>query len=102
MEDSIENKEEIYGRYEDQRKAISRIVSTLDELRRAHNKMNGKAGGLSCEEVVDYTIMALKITRSVTASGESEVDSYLDLANYARLICRARTGEDIIEALRRL
>jgi len=92
MEDVIENKEAIYGRYEDQAVAVAKVVSALDELRRTIIKGDK---GLSAEENVDYTILALKLTRSVTARGESSKDSWLDLANYSRLICRRRTGIDI-------
>ncbi len=92
MEDVIENKEAIYGRYEDQAVAVAKVVSALDELRRTIMKGDK---GLSAEENVDYTILALKLTRSVTARGESAKDSWVDLANYSRLVCRRRVGVDI-------
>ncbi len=92
MVDSIDNKEAIYGKYEGQVEAVARIVETLDNLRSA---VSAAGMGLNPEEKVDYTILALKLTRSVTAKGESSVDSWLDLANYSRLVCRRRTGIDI-------
>jgi hypothetical protein len=97
MEDVIENKEAIYGRYEDQAIAVAKIVAALDELRRTVSKGDK---GLSNEENVDYTILALKLTRSVTARGESAKDSWLDLANYSRLVCRRRVGVDIAKDFR--
>ena len=92
MEDKIENKEAVYGRYEDQSVAIAEIVAALEKLRRTVATNND---GLTAEENVDYTILAMKLTRSVTARGESAKDSWLDLANYSRLICRRRIGVDI-------
>jgi len=92
MEDNIKNKEKLYGRYEDQNEAVAEIVKVLDKLR---GVMATGHTGLSPEETVDYTIIALKLTRSVTAQGESAKDSWLDLANYSRLVCRRRTGVDI-------
>ncbi len=99
MQDVIENKEEIYGKYEDQAVAVAKVVSALDELRKTVAKGDK---GLSAEENVDYTILALKLTRSVTARGESSKDSWLDLANYSRLICRRRTGVDIASDFKRI
>ena len=99
MEDVIENKEEIYGRYEDQVKAMSKIIVALDELRAT---VSTGDKGLTEEERIDYTILAMKITRSVTASGESSVDSWVDLANYARLTCRRRTGVDIAPEFKKI
>lgn len=99
MEDVIENKEKIYGRYEDQVTAISKIVEALDELR-ATVSVNNE--GLSSEEKVDYTILAMKITRSVVAKGESSKDSWIDLANYARLACRRRIGVDIAPEFKKI
>ena len=97
MEDTIENKETIYGRYEDQAEAISEIIAALNKLKKTVNQK-----GLDPKEVVDYTLLALKMTRTVTAEGESSVDSWVDLANYSRLICRRRTGVDIRGEFKRI
>ena len=92
IEDTIENKENIYGNYVDQSIAIATILEALDGL---HIAKFGKP--MPADEKVDYTFMALKMTRSVTA--KEHVDSYLDLANYARLACIKRTGHDILDEL---
>lgn len=96
MEDTIENKSKTYGSYGDQSIAIGKIVSALDELA----TVNGKK--LTEQERVEYTIISLKLTRSVTATGSSEIDSWLDLANYSRLTGLRRTGEDCIHDLAKI
>jgi len=93
-------KEKIYGDYADQRVAISTMVEALDRLKRQYQRLNNQEEtGLTKEERVDYTIISLKITRSVTAIGDEAIDSYLDLANYSRLACRATCGVDILDDL---
>lgn len=92
MQDVIRNKEKIYGKYEDQSTAIAEIVAALDKLRRT---VAINQEGLTSEESVDYIVLALKMARTVTTRGEFAVDSWVDLANYSRLVCRRRTGKDI-------
>jgi len=92
MEDTLNNKEEQYGKYEDQATAVAKVVAAMDELRRT---VSVGSKGLTAEENVDYTLLALKMSRSVTARGESAKDSWVDLANYSRLVCRRRLGVDI-------
>ncbi len=99
IEDVIENKEEIYGHYDDQNEALATMLESLDILAAKNSKDNT---GLSMREIVDYLLLFLKTTRTVTAVGPSEVDSFLDMANYSRLICRRRTGVDIAEDLAKL
>lgn len=96
MDNTIENKAAIYGSYDAQTLAISEIVSSLNKLARE----NGAK--LTEQERAEYTIMVLKLTRSVTAKGESAIDSWLDLANYARLTGRRRTKIDCIHDLAKI
>jgi len=97
IDDLIENKEKIYGKFEDQVDAISAIVDVLDELK---TKTHGV--GLTSKQVTEYTILMLKVTRSVTDTSTANTDTWLDLANYARLVCRRRTGKDIISELKKI
>ncbi len=94
MQDVLENKEKIYGRYESQNEAISTIMSQFDKLKK---ETHGEP--LTFEEITDYQLLSLKLTRSVTASGDTAKDSWIDLINYARLIYRRRFGEEPIEQL---
>ena len=97
MNDSVENKELLYGRYEDQVEAISIITKALDNL-----KMRAHGQHISDASKVDYTVLALKLARSVVVDGDSAPDSWLDLANYARLAGRRRTGIDILDDLKKI
>lgn len=99
LEDTIENKEKIYGPYELQNEAIADIISSLDRLKRDASQNND---ALTEQERVDYMFIVMKLTRTITAKGPSSVDSWLDLANYSRLTGRRRTGVDVLEELVKL
>ena len=94
MENILATKEAIYGSYKDQVGTIAKIVEALDELRR---EVRTSGEGLKPEEKVEYTLIALKLARTVTSRDAETVDSWFDLANYARLTCKRRTGVDFFD-----
>ena len=88
LKDTLENKSEIYGPFENQLKSIGMIMKALDDLRRGVD--GGK--GLSYEENAGYQFIAQKLARTVTARGESSTDSWVDLMNYADKMGEMQTG----------
>jgi hypothetical protein len=88
LKDTLENKSEIYGPFENQLKSIGMIMKALDDLRKG---VNGGTG-LSYTEIAGYQFIAQKLARTVTARGESSTDSWVDLMNYADKMGEMQTG----------
>ena len=88
IEDTIENKHLLYGPFETQIEFIATIMTALDGLR---VEMDGK--GLTEKERAGYAFIVQKLARTVTAKGESAIDSWVDLMNYADKMGEVQTGK---------
>lgn len=82
VDDTLEQRGNVYGEFSEQRKCIAGIVSSMVQCATQNKKI------VSDEIIAEWHYLAIKISR--IAVNPEHIDSYHDLAGYATLMERER------------